>query len=393
MDVLTSALFAWFAVVPPIPKGAGAVVDSLGVPVKGARIIRLSDSAFAISNQDGRWSFEGDAFVAEGNPRHFKGVHAIRTSGRLRLQVGEDRDIAGRRILGGSSRFVQEAPGAVAGAAATDSVRAVAAGWVSATAAYDSARGGGRIILTMTPSRGMARIGGGYDSLGTTSQNNNVPHVARVADFWIDTVEVTQELYDSIVGKNPSYHRNCPTCPVEQVSWYDAVRFCNARSRAEKLPEVYDTSNPDSMLWTWDPASPGFRLPTDSEWEYAACAGSSSSWYWGPYINRETVSQYAWYDQNSGDSTHPVGRLKPNAFGLYDVSGSVFEWTNDWFMDYGSDTLIYPKGAAGVGMWKGVRGGDFRSQNTSVTTTWHPPSLPNTRWLSLGFRCARGVMP
>lgn len=393
MDILTNALVAWVAVVPPVPKGAGAVVDSLGVPVKGARITRLSDSASVISNQDGRWSFEDGDFVVEGNPRRFDGVNTIRTGGKLRLQVGEDRDVAGRRIQGGASRTVREAPVAGEVAVATDSVRVEAAGWVSAIAAYDSAKGGGRIVLGMTSSRGMARIPGGYDSLGTSSQQNNKPHVVRVAGFWIDTVEVTQKLFDSLMGYNPSYHRSCPKCPVEQVSWFDAVRFCNARSRAEKLPEVYDMSNPDSLLWTWDPASPGFRLPTDTEWEYAARAGSSDAWYWGPYINKETVTQYAWYDQNAGDSTHPVGRLKPNGFGLRDVAGNVFEWTNDWFMDYGSDTLHYPKGAPQIQDWKGIRGGDFNTQNTSVTTVWHPPSLPINRWLSLGFRCARGVMP
>lgn len=393
MDILTSALYAWVAVVPPVPKGAGTVVDSLGVPVKGARITRLSDSVTVISNQDGRWSFDGDEIVVESTPRSFDGVHTIRTGGKMNVLVGEDRNLAGRRVQAGYIRAVKAPLGVRGGSVASDSVRVEAAGWMPTTVPYDSLKGGERIVLTMSSSRGMARIPGGFDSLGTSSQKNNPPHVVRVAGFWIDTFEVTQALFDSLMGFNPSYHRSCATCPVERVSWYDAVRFCNARSRAEKLPEVYDTSNPDSMLWTWDPASPGFRLPTDAEWEYAARAGSSSSWYWGPYINKEAVGQYAWYDQNAGDSTHPVGRLKPNDFGLHDVAGNVFEWTNDWFMDYGNDTLVYPKGAAQVGLWKGIRGGDFVSQNTSVTTVWHPPSLPNTRWLSLGFRCARGVMP
>ena len=392
MDVLATTMLSVLIVASSVRCGSGVVVDSLGVPVRGARVTRLSDSSVAVADRDGRWTF-GDTAGAGGGDGRKDGPRLTRVPARLRLVFGGDRDAAGRVVSASSVNVRTMSAVAARSIAPTDSVRVEARGWRPRTLAYDSASPAHRAVLELAPSRGMVAINGGFDSLGSVSIANNKPHVARVAGFWIDTVEVTQRLYDSLVGRNPSFHGGCPSCPVERVSWFDAARFCNARSRAESLPAVYDTSNPDSLMWTWDPVSPGFRLPTDAEWECAARAGSSSDWYWGPYLNKETVVQYAWYDLNAGDSTHPVGRLKPNGFGLHDVSGNVSEWTNDWFEDLGSDSLVYPKGAPGLQEWKVVRGGDFGSQNTSVISTQRPPSHPATRWLSLGFRCARGVMP
>lgn len=377
-------------------RGSGIVTDSLGVPVKGAVITRMSDNATTKTGKDGSWSLV-DPTTRTDKLADATDVRLGRIqlgSGRLRLLPGLDRDVAGRH-KGAFPGVVAAERSAFAprSAAAKDSVIVVASGWRSTKIAYTAGMSGVKTALELAPSRGMVAVRGGYDSLGTASLPNNKVHVVRVAGFWIDTNEVTQKQFDSLLGYNPSYHKNCQSCPVEQVTWFDAVRFCNARSRAEGLPEVYDTSNPDSLLWTWDLTIPGYRLPTDAEWEYAARAGSPYDWYWGPFINKETVVQYAWYDQNAGDSSHPVGLLKPNGFGLHDVSGNVAEWTNDWFEDLGSDSALYPKGKTTIQLWKSLRGGDFYSQNTSIIVTQRPPSLPSTRWHSIGFRCARGVMP
>lgn len=377
-------------------RGSGIVTDSLGVPVKGAMITRSSDNATTKTGVDGSWSLV-DPTTRTIDPSDASAPRFGRlqlASGRLRLLAGADRDVAGRHtgaFPGGAT--VERSAFAPRIAATKDSVTVVAAGWRSTKVAYSAGMSGVKTVLELAPSRGMVAVRGGYDTLGSTAIANNKVHVVRVAGFWIDTNEVTQKLFDSLMGYNPSYHKNCQNCPVEKVTWFDAVRFCNARSRAEGLPEVYDISNPDSLLWTWNLKMPGYRLPTDAEWEYAARAGSSSDWYWGPFINKETVIQYGWYDQNSGDSSHPVGLLKPNKWGLHDVSGNVAEWTNDWFEDLGSDSALYPKGKTTIQLWKTLRGGDFYSQNTSIIATQRPPSLPSTRWHSIGFRCVRGATP
>ena len=395
MDILARTAAALLVAASIVFCGSGIVVDSLGVPVKDALVTRLSNGATTRTGTDGGWSFVDVSGVAmrSAEPGR-RNDRLLLSSGRLRLLAGGNRDVAGRSaraLPGGDAAGRAACAGRTS--ATSDSVSVVAAGWSSARISYDADASGNKAVLSLSSSRGMVAIDGGFDSLGSAAIANNKPHVARVAGFWIDTVEVTQRLYDSLVGRNPSFHVGCPNCPVERVSWFEAVRFCNARSRAENLPEAYDVSASDSLLWTWDPTSPGFRLPTDAEWEYAARAGSSSDWYWGPYLNKETVVKHAWYDQNAGDSTHPVGQLEPNGFGLHDVSGNVSEWTNDWFEDLGSDSLIYPKGAPGLQEWKVVRGGDFSSLNTSVISTQRSPSMPSARWLSTGFRCARGIMP
>lgn len=395
MNILARTMAAFLATAPAIFSGSGIVVDSLGVPVRDALVTRRSDGATVSTGSDGSWIFaEASGVTRRSVGRKDRDMRLVLLSNRLLLLAGGHRDAAGRGAsFGSGDRAVVREAHAARSAAAKDSVSVVAPGWRSARTVYDSASRGHRTVLQLAPSPGMVAVQGGFGSMGSVAIANNKPHVARVAGFWIDTVEVTQKLYDSLMKQNPSYHENCAKCPVEQVSWFDAVRFCNARSRAEGLPEVYDISESDSLLWSWDPKSPGFRLPTETEWEYAARAGSSSDWYWGPYINKETVVQYAWYDQNAEGSTQPVGQLKPNDLGLYDVSGNVSEWTNDWFSDLGGDTLIYPKGPSTVQEWRTLRGGDMESQNTAIISTIRLPCISSTRWLATGFRCARGVMP
>jgi formylglycine-generating enzyme required for sulfatase activity len=164
--------------------------------------------------------------------------------------------------------------------------------------------------------------------------------ITRPFEMW--NVPVTQGQYEALMGTNPSEFKGRADRPVENVSWYDAVRYCNALSAKDGLEpayEIVETEDADEPQVTWKGLeNGGWRLPTEAEWEYACRAGSE-----GPRYGE--VGEVAWYDDNSNSRTHAVGLKKPNAWGLYDTLGNVWEWCWDWKTEYWDPTAaLDPEG-------------------------------------------------
>ena len=193
--------------------------------------------------------------------------------------------------------------------------------------------------------------------------------------YCMKATEVTQGEWQAMMGSNPSELQGCgANCPVEQVSWDDAVGYANALSRREGLPECYAGSTFTGL------GCRGYRLPTEAEWEYAARAGSTGS----RFGNLDSVG---WYDENSGEATHPVGQKQANAWGLYDMLGNVVEWTGEWYGNY-RGTVTDPTGPA-TGSFRVRRGGSWYAIASDARAAFRFFCPPDSRDSSLGFRLVR----
>lgn len=172
-----------------------------------------------------------------------------------------------------------------------------------------------------------------------------------ISSFFIGRYEVTQAQYQELMGKNPSRLKDDPRLPVEQVSWYEAVACCNALSAKEGLEPVYTINGTDVAA---DFSRNGWRLPTEAEWEFAARGGNASKGY--TYAGSNDIDAVAWFVDNAVSKTFPVGNKNPNELGLYDMSGNVFEWCNDWYGEYEKGLQTDPRGADS-GFLRVLRGG------------------------------------
>ncbi|MEA1933966.1 MAG: SUMF1/EgtB/PvdO family nonheme iron enzyme [Thermodesulfobacteriota bacterium] len=192
--------------------------------------------------------------------------------------------------------------------------------------------------------------------------------------FMMDKYPVTQALYQKVMNNNPSSFKG-EDRPVENVSWFDAIEFCNELSKRIGLHEVYEVNGKKVKR---RPEANGYRLPTEAEWEYACRANTTGDHY-------GNLDEIAWYDKNSGDQTQGVGQKKANDFGLYDMLGNVWEWCNDWYGDYPTNPVTDSTGAED-GSYRVLRGGSWRYEPGYVRSADRGRNTPGYRDGTLGFR-------
>ncbi len=237
--------------------------------------------------------------------------------------------------------------------------------------------------------------------LGTESPAAPIHQVTLTEGFYIDTTEVTQERYLAVMGVSPPVVRGFSydhQLPVESVTWFDCALFCNAQSRTDDLDTVYEYTGLTGVPGYGCSAMAGlvihhdrdgFRLPSEAQWEYACRAGTTGERYWGSV---DSSTYYAWFRDNSSDMSHPVAQKLPNAFGLYDMSGNVWEWTNDWWHYYAADPQVDPTGpvSAGTQRTRTVRGASQDNDTTNLTSymrqMWFSPEF---RYMTIGFRTVK----
>ncbi len=216
-------------------------------------------------------------------------------------------------------------------------------------------------------------------------------HSVKVSNFYIGKYEVTNGEYRNFDSTKPSDNK-----PVTDVSWYNATAYCNWLSTKMGFELCYSDTNADGNLDTVDITKNGYRLPTEAEWEYACRSGSTTKYYWGDSVN----GSYCWYVDNSGGITHPAGEKLPNNFGLFDITGNVWEWCNDWYDTVyytacntpSGNTVINPGGpvsAPASTPWRVFRGDCFSGYADDLQTAYRNKYDPNSYSITLGFRIVK----
>ena len=231
--------------------------------------------------------------------------------------------------------------------------------------------GSSQLAPSITNSIGMqfALIPAGEFQMGSTGggDNERPVHTVRISKpFYLGIHEVTQGQWEAVMGNNRSKFKGDANRPVETVSWEDVQQFIDGLNTREG-----DTK---------------YRLPTEAEWEYAARAGSTTTYSFGD--DSSQLGKYAWFGGNAGNTTHPAGKLQPNAWGLYDMHGNVYEWVQDWYDKYAAGPVTDPQGPAS-GWGRVVRGGSWSDDAWSCRTACRGGDAPGARNRILGFRLLR----
>ncbi|MBO4379856.1 MAG: formylglycine-generating enzyme family protein [Muribaculaceae bacterium] len=216
----------------------------------------------------------------------------------------------------------------------------------------------------------MIAVKGGTFTMGATSEQGSdargwekPAHKVTLSDFYIGKTEVTQAQWKAVMGTNPSYFSG-DDLPVEKVSYNDCLTFIN------KLNNLTGKK---------------FRLPTEAEWEYAARGGKKSKGY--KYSGSNNIAAVAWYKDNSDMKSHPVGTKSANELGIYDMSGNVWEWCQDWYGVYSEGSQTNPTGPTS-GDGRAVRGGSWITEGKGCRVSERDPGDPTSQVQIMGFRIA-----
>jgi len=227
-----------------------------------------------------------------------------------------------------------------------------------------------------------------------------------VSSFWMSMHPVTQGEWYDLIGLNPSLFQgdrvpegvNWRNLPVEQVSnWYLAVEFANRKSARAGLAPAYTIGGGGEAV-VWNHGANGYRLPTEAEWEFAARGGIVCQENF-IFSGSDIANEVAWFSGNSGWRTHEVGSLRPNALGLYDMSGNVQEWVWDWYGPYPDAPQTNPEGIAGPGFSRVLRGGNYMSAINNIRSATRAlcetreRAYPECRFGPVGFRLVRSHVP
>ena len=221
-------------------------------------------------------------------------------------------------------------------------------------------------------------------------QDDEMPaHEVKLDAFYMDKYEVTQKAYRKLMGKIPPTKMPGDDRPVQQVTWLQAARYCNARSRADGLDPCYDIAHP--IKCNFD--ATGYRMPTEAEWEYACRAGTTGDYFFGD--DPRELRKFAWFVDNARKATHPVGRMQANGWGLHDMQGNLSEWCNDYYDEghYRQGESQNPRGPAWR-KYRVLRGGNWGSSAETCRSSarhFEAPGFADVcfRRDAIGFRCVR----
>lgn len=243
------------------------------------------------------------------------------------------------------------------------------------------ALGGGAAIEMVKIKAGTFKMGSPDIETARCTLEGPQHEVTITGDYYLGRYEVTQEQWTKVTGSNPSVFQKGGNYPVDSVLLDDIRRPGGFLAKLNAM------------------TGKSFRLPTEAEWEFACRAGAATRYYWGNDPKNELIGDYAWYDKNSGQATHPVGQKKPNAFGLYDMSGNVMEWCQDYLSEYSYDAIVDPAGPAATGeivLTLGsaagpetvIRGGSFTSEAAACRSASRAGGVQVRRYNFIGLRLA-----